>query len=114
MTDSASRAANRMWLTTGIDRNGPESWESIYVDSFGMEGALDLLAAEAGDFTEINLTHRPFSSNAELKFAIYDAREAANVASRLAYNAAFAEIDRVRQERAATILGTTVPEQLEA
>jgi hypothetical protein len=80
----SSRLENRKWLQDGAQR-WPDGWEARSIDQFGIEGALDLLAAQEGHPFEVNLTHRPFAGNDELKALVRDARTAASELARISY-----------------------------
>ena len=88
------RDRHREWLTRESERF-PDGWSTKFVAAFGLEGALDLLAAQGGDPYGVLLTRRPFSSNEELKAAVRDARAAATRMSRLAYEVGW---DATREE----------------
>ncbi|WP_336647549.1 hypothetical protein [Microbacterium sp. MMO-10] len=90
----SERDRNREWLTRENERS-PEGWSAKFVAAFGMEGALDLLAAQGGDPYGVLLARRPFSSNHELKDAVRDARLAATRMSRLAFQVGW---DATRKE----------------
>lgn len=80
----STRDDHREWLDRERERF-PDGWSAKFVDAFGIEGALDLLAAQGGDPWDVNLTRRPFCNNDALKRAVREAREANTKMSRLAY-----------------------------
>lgn len=96
---SAPREDDRQWLENGAERD-PDGWEAGYIEEFGIEGALDVLALQGGRVHEVNLTHRPFAANEPFKQLVYDAREALSAVGREAYVIAFARLDE-RRERIA-------------
>ena len=89
----SNRTENKAWLERESVRS-PDGWESQMIELYGMEGALDMLAAQDGFVSEINLTHRPFPTDVELKEAVRAAREATFVLARMAYARWFADRDK--------------------
>lgn len=83
------------WLQSGIEQD-PNGWEALYVSELGREGALDLLALQAGRIHEVNLTRRPFASNPELKALVRAARTASHELRAEAFALGFRIIDRAR------------------
>ena len=80
----STREEHREWLDRERERF-PDGWSANFVDSFGVEGALDLLAVQGGDPYGAKLTRRPFCNSEALKRAVREAREASSKMSRLAY-----------------------------
>lgn len=80
----STRVEHREWLDRERVRF-PDGWEARFVDAFGIEGALDLLAAQGGDPWGVTLTRRPFCNSGALKRAVREAREATRKMMRLAY-----------------------------
>lgn len=81
---SRERDEHREWLNRGREK-WPDGWEARFISKFGIEGALDLLAAQGGDAFGVNLTHTPFCNSEALKRAVREAREATQKMMRLAY-----------------------------
>lgn len=92
----SARENNREWLTDGATRR-PDGWEAIMIDEFGIEGALDVLAAQAGNVEEINLTHRPWAANPQLKAIVRAARSARAELSSVAHERTWEAVDRRRR-----------------
>lgn len=86
------RKEHEDWLVAAAERD-PDGWEARFIGKLGLEGALDLLAAQVGDVHEIDLRHRPFAGNDELKWRVYRARVALSELAQLAYQVGF-ELDR--------------------
>lgn len=78
------REEHRGWLEREAER-WPTGWEARFVSSFGIEGALDMLAAQGGDPFGVLLTRRPFVGSEALKRAVREARESVRKMMRLAY-----------------------------
>lgn len=87
----SERSDNREWLERGATRH-PTGWEATFIERFGLEGALDLLAIQAGDVFDADLRRRPFARNPELKELIYTAREAISAMTHSAYQVGFDEV----------------------
>lgn len=81
MTD---RDQDREWLLRGAEKQA-EGWEADMIKTFGMEGALDLLALQAGRVSDVDLRRAPFRRDAELKFLTREAQEAVAALQRRAY-----------------------------
>lgn len=90
----SERDDNRQWLEREREKY-PDGWGAKFVSTFGIEGALDLLAAQGGDPFGVDLTHRPFCNSESLKRAVREARESARKMMRLAYQTAW---ERTREE----------------
>lgn len=101
----SERDSDRTWMETDIERaaaTGHTSFAQVYVDAFGWNGTLDLIALQASRVWEVNLTHRPFAGNPELKELVRAARAAIGDVAGAAYAIGFAELDRAQDaERAA-------------
>lgn len=78
------RNENREWLAKESAK-WPDGWEAGMIAAYGMNGALDLLAAQGGRPNEVNLTHRPFAGNPELKELVRNARTALHELAHAAY-----------------------------
>lgn len=87
----SERKDNQEWLERESKRR-PDGWEAGFIEQFGLDGALDLLAIQSGDVGDADLRRRPFSHSPELKELIYAAREAVAAMTRAAYQVGFAEL----------------------
>lgn len=96
----SERSENQRWMEEGAEQS-PDGWEAQMIDLYGMEGALDLLAAQGSRPYEINLTHRPFAGNEELKGLVRAARDALSELASGSYSLWWDQLERVRAEKRA-------------
>lgn len=87
----SERDERRAWLEREAERT-PDGWEATFIDTFGIEGAVDLLTVQDGGVMSwhgLDLRRSPFRQDAELKFLVSEAREAVGAAVRRAYELAW-------------------------
>jgi len=93
----STRDENRKWLEDGA-RRWPDGWEARSIRVFGLEGSLDVLAAQSGDPFGVNLTHRPFAGNNDLKLVVTEAREAVSAMTRALHEHAWQALQAAKAD----------------
>ena len=86
----SARDEDRIWLLRESERSA-DGWEATCIRLYGTDGALDLLAAQRGAASKVNLSRRPFAGDDEFKRLVREAREAHHALERYAYERMFSD-----------------------
>lgn len=91
----STRDENREWLLADAQKY-PDGWAAINIDTFGLEGSLDLLELTSVGPYNVDFRHSPFRRDPELKALVQDARVADMAVGRRVYELQNAAWNRAR------------------